>query len=161
MPHAEFAGLFRNLGLASVMVAATVLMHFWGLIVLLRLMNHTGHRLRAHESSAGQAMLLVLVVFGIFGLHTAEIWLYAALYLGLGALNAVEPALYYSTVSFVSLGFGDLTLPPTWRLLGAIEAANGVILIAWSAGFLHTVTTRLRALEHDWLKPKDDDRRGS
>jgi protein-S-isoprenylcysteine O-methyltransferase Ste14 len=158
MPQDEFADLFRNLGLASVMVAATVLMHFWGLIVLLRLLNHTGHRLRAHESSTGQAMLLVLVVFGIFALHTAEIWLYAALYLGLGTLGALEPALYFSTVTFVSLGYGDLTLPPAWRLLGAIEAANGVILIAWSAGFLHTVTTRLRALEHNWLKPRPEDR---
>ncbi|MDH4386962.1 MAG: ion channel [Caulobacter sp.] len=156
MSHVEVVGLFRNLGLATAMVALTVMMHFWGLIFLLRLMNHTGRRLRAQESSHGQALLLVLVVFGIFGLHTAEIWLYSALYLWLGALNAVEPALYYSTVSFVSLGYGDLTLPEKWRLLGAIEAANGVILVAWSAGFLHTVTTRLRALEHDWLKPHDE-----
>lgn len=148
-------GLAANLGLASLMVAVTVLAHFWGLILLLRLMSRTGRRLNAHKSPTGQAMLLVLVVFGIFALHTVEIWLYAVLYIALGQFAALEPALYFSTVTFVALGYGDLVLSSDWRLLGAIEAANGVILIAWSTAFLFAVTARLRALEHDWLKPRD------
>ena len=97
---------------------------------------------------------MLLVVFGIFGLHTLEIWLYAVLYLALGALPSIEPALYFSTVTFVAVGYGDLVLPTTWRMLSAIEAANGVILIAWSTAFLFSVTGRLRLLEHNWLEPK-------
>jgi hypothetical protein len=50
------------------------------------------------------------------------------------------------------VGYGDLTLSSAWRLLGAIEAANGLILIAWSTAFLMGVTARLRLLEHDWLE---------
>jgi hypothetical protein len=147
--------LIANLGLATVMVTLTVLLHFWGLILLIRLMGHTGQRLNARESRMGQAGLLVVVVFGIFALHTVEIWLYALAYLMLAQFHALEPALYFSTVTFVTLGYGDLLLNREWRLLGAIEAANGVILIAWSTAFLFNVTARLRALEHDWLKPKE------
>jgi hypothetical protein len=147
-------GLLQNLAFATAMVGVTVLIHFWGLILLLRIMGHTGHRLRADKSHTGQAMLVVLVVFGIFALHTVQIWLYAMLYLVLGALPSLEPALYFSTVTFVAVGYGDVVLPVTWRMLSAIEAANGVILIAWSTAFLFSVTGRLRLLEHNWLEPR-------
>ena len=151
---ATHLGLLKNLALATGMVGITVLIHFWGLILLLRIMDRTGPRLRADKSPLGQAGLLLVVVFGIFGLHTLEIWLYAVVYLGLGALPALEPALYFSTVTFVALGYGDIVLGSQWRMISAIEAANGVILIAWSTAFLFSVTARLRALEHTWLDPK-------
>lgn len=147
--------LLLNLALASAMVAVTVLIHFWGLIVLVRLMGHTGRRLRANDNAIGQAALLVFVVFGLIGLHTIEIWLYAIVYLELDALPTLESAVYFSTVTFVALGYGDVVLGKAWRLVSAIEAANGVILVAWSTAFLVAVTARLRALEHDWLKPRD------
>lgn len=150
----DHLGLLKNLLLATGMVGMTVLIHFWGLILLLRIMGHTGPRLRADRSHTGQAALVLIVVFGIFGLHTLEIWLYAVLYLALGALPTLEPALYFSTVTFVALGYGDVVLPTTWRLLSAIEAANGVILLAWSTAFLLSVTGRLRLLEHTWLEPR-------
>lgn len=136
------------------MVGVTVLIHFWGLILLLRIMGHTGSRLRADKSRLGQAALVVMVVFGIFALHTLQIWLYAMLYIWLGALPSLEPALYFSTVTFVAVGYGDVVLPRAWRMLSAIEAANGVILIAWSTAFLFSVTGRLRLLEHNWLEPE-------
>lgn len=151
----DLSSLLQNLGLATVMMAITVLVHFWGLVVLVRLMGHTGRRLRAHENTIGQAALLMFVVFGLIGLHTVEIWLYAIVYMELGALPTLESALYFSTVTFVTVGYGDIVLGPAWRLLSAIEAANGVILVAWSTAFLIAVTARLRALEHDWLKPRD------
>lgn len=147
-------GLLQNLALATGMVGVTVLIHFWGLILLLRIMGHTGSRLQADRSHVGQAAMVVMVVFGIFGLHTVQIWLYAVLYMWLGALPSLEPALYFSTVTFVAVGYGDVVLPTTWRMLSAIEAANGVILIAWSTAFLFSVTGRLRLLEHNWLEPR-------
>ena len=143
--------MFANLALATVMVGATVLIHFWGLIGLTWLMSHHGARLRPRESQVGGASLLLLVVFGLFALHTVEIWAYAALYEGLGETKGFEDALYFSTVTFSSLGYGDIVLSPHWRLLSAIEAANGVILFAWSTTFLFGVTNRLKVLEHTWL----------
>ncbi len=151
----EMIHLVQNLVVASIMVAVTVLIHFWGFILLTHLMRRGGRRLRPQESRTGQATLILLVVFGIFGLHTIEIWLYASLYLVLGEARFLEEALYFSTVTFASLGFGDIVLSPRWRLLSAIEAANGVILFAWSTTFLLGVNTRLRLLEHDWMERKD------
>lgn len=133
-------------------VAATVLIHFWGLVGLTRVMGRHGARLRPKESRTGSTLLLLFVVFGIFAVHTVEIWLYAALYLLLGETRGFEEALYFSTVTFSSIGYGDVVLSPRWRLLSSIEGANGVILFAWSTTFLFGVTARLKLLEHDWLE---------
>jgi voltage-gated potassium channel Kch len=143
--------MLANLALATMMVATTVLFHFWGLLGLTNVMGQHGARLRPRESKAGSAILLLLVVFGVFALHTAEIWLYAIVYTILGETRGFEEALYFSTATFASLGYGDIVLSEKWRLLSAIEGANGVILFAWSTTFLLGVTSRLKLLEHEWL----------
>lgn len=147
--------LALNLAAAALMVAVTTLTHFFGLLILSRLMSRAHVRLRTHETSWRQAGMILLVVFGVFALHTVQVWSYAALYRLLGEFQTFEQALYFSTVSFSTLGFGDLTLGVNWRVLGAIEAVNGLVLIAWSTAFLMSVTTRLRVLEHQWLEAKD------
>jgi hypothetical protein len=147
--------MIENLILACLMVGATVTIHFIGLLLLLRLLRSRGRQFRAHESILGQGGLILFVVFAIFAIHTLEIWLYGAVYLIIGATPDFESALYFSTVTFASLGYGDIVLDRQWRLFGAIEAANGVILFAWSTAFLLSVMARLRTLEHDWLEKQD------
>ncbi len=152
MPLPAIWSLADNLAMAIVMVALTVLMHFVGFIGLTRLMRHGKARFGHHETMARQAMIILVVIFGIFALHTVEIWSYAALYCALGEGRTFERALYFSTVTFSSIGYGDVVLSPKWRVLSAIEGANGVILFAWSTSFLITVTSRLRLLEQSWLE---------
>jgi hypothetical protein len=144
--------LLANLALASVMVAVTVLVHLWGLLLLIRLVSGGGAHFRAQESKWKAALIVLLAVFGVFAVHTIEIWLYAVLYIALGETPGFEEALYFSTTTFSSLGLGDVVLSPRWRILSAIEGANGVILFAWSTAFLMTLTGQLRLLEHDWFK---------
>ena len=35
--------------------------------------------------------------------------------------------MYFSLVSFTTLGFGDVLFPPEWRLLSGMAAANGLL----------------------------------
>lgn len=142
--------LLGNLGVAAIMVVATVIIHFLGLMVLIRMLDHQGRRVDHWHKIARHSVLLVVAVLGIVLLHSMEIWAYAALYLALGVFSGLEPALYFSTVSFTSLGYGDIVLGPDWRILGAIEAANGLILFGWSTAFLLSMMGKLRALEHEW-----------
>jgi len=151
----ETSILFSNLGLATVLAVITVLVHFWGLLFLTHVMHLGRHRLRPHESRLHQAFALLIVVLGIFGLHTIEIWIYAVTYLLLGEFASFEAALYFATSAFTTVGFGDLVVSPRWRVLSAIESANGWILFAWSTAFLLTVTTRMKLLDHEWLDPNE------
>ena len=100
--------------------------------------------------------LLLAATIGIFAIHTTEIWLFAALYLRLQAFSDFEQALYFSTVSYASIGYGDVLMPKDWRILGAIEGAARIIMLGWSTAFLVSLLTQLKLLGHDWLAPRDD-----
>ena len=153
--------MLENLLLATLMVCVTVSIHFFGLLILMGVLRSRGYRFRAYESIVGQGALILLIVLGIFAIHTSEIWLYAFVYKAIGAVAEFSTALYFSTVNFASLGYGDIVLGEQWRLFGAIEAANGVILFAWSTTFLLSVTSRLRTLEHDWLERREEGTTGA
>lgn len=148
----ETLSLLNNLGLGTLMCVLTVLTHFWGLVMLTYLMGLSRHHLRPHEGRVRQALVLLLVILGLFALHTIEIWGYALAYYLLDEFGSFEAALYFSTSAFTTVGFGDLVMTPQWRMLSAIESANGWILFGWSTAFMLTVTTRLKLLEHEWLE---------
>ena len=147
--------MIGNLALATLMVGLTVIIHFAGLLGLMWMLRARGHRFRAHESAVGQGAAIVFVVLGLVAILTIEIWLYGMVYFSLGALPDFESALYFSTTSFTTIGYGDVVLEKNWRLFGAVEGANGLLLFGWSTAFLIAVTARMRILEHDWLERPD------
>lgn len=138
-----------QLFLATTMSLATVAIHLIGLAFLVRILR-SHHRLVRPLKCAPVAVLLTATVT-IFAIHTAEIWLYALLYMWLGAINSFEVALYFSTSTYSSVGYGDIILDEEWRILGAIEGATGLIMIGWSTAFLVSLLGQLKLLTHDWL----------
>ena len=134
---------------ASGMVALTILIHLGGLSALVWMMRRHTVTALTPRARLRQAMTLVGAAFGLFALHSVEIWAYASLYVLLGALHGFQDALYFSTATYTTVGYGDLTLGRDWRILGAIEGANGVILLGWSTAFFVSVVARIRALEHE------------
>ncbi len=79
---------------------------------------------------------LSVFVMWLFLAMVIEVWAWAILYLALGAFESVEAALYFSTVTFTTLGFGDITLGEEWRLLSSFEAANGLLMFGWSTALV-------------------------
>jgi voltage-gated potassium channel len=143
--------LILQLVLATVSVIATVLVHLAGLAGLLVLLRMHRRRFTSGRGLFDQAAILVGAAFGLFALHAAEIWGYAVLYRLLGAFTTFEQSLYFSTATYSTVGYGDLVLPMDWRILGAVEGVNGLILLGWSTAFFVSVVNRIRILEHDWL----------
>src|SRR5436305_9614801 len=139
-----------QLTLATIMVIVTVLVHLLGLAMLTRLLR--SHRRLIEAVRILPITTLLTASLGIFVIHTVEIWLYAALYLALGAFHAFEVALYFSTVTYASIGYGDVLPPHAWRIFAAIEGATGIIMLGWSVAFLVSLLTRLKLFNHDWLK---------
>jgi hypothetical protein len=75
-------------------------------------------------------------------LHLAEISAWAALYIWNGAIPDLASALYFSAVTYTTTGYGDIVLPPPWRIDGAMEALTGILMCGWSTGFFFTVVSR-------------------
>ena len=130
--------------LATAMVVLTVLIHGAGITALARgLRIETSDNTEHHHFSLKRAVVILIIVLALFTLHGIEIWLYAAVYLVIGAVDGLEAAVYYSTITYASIGFGDSEMARGWRLVGAIEGINGVILLGWSTAFFVTVVARL------------------
>jgi len=86
------------------------------------------HLLRYSTLSIWTLLITVSLVLFIGNLCQAAIW--AWLFLALGEYKDFVTALYFSLVNFTTLGYGDLVMSPERRILGALEAANGVLMLA-------------------------------
>ncbi|MCF8878759.1 potassium channel family protein [Hyphobacterium sp. SN044] len=151
MIESDAVQLMPPLAVATGMIAGTVVIHMIGLIVLMALLQSRSHNLKPMQNALRQGIFIVLVVLGLVVIHAVEIWLYALVYRALGEFPTLEAALYFSTSSFTTVGYGDVVLDERWRLVGAIEGFNGLLLIGWSTAFLVSVIGKLRAAELAWL----------
>lgn len=141
--------LALELAVGSVLAIATVVIHGVGLILLarfLRLEEREEHTSHLPPVSVRGAAVTLAIVLGLFVLHGAEIWLYAAAYEWLGAIDDFSTALYFSTITYAAIGYDAQPLDPRWRMVAGIEGINGLILLGWSTAFFVTVIGRIRRL---------------
>lgn len=137
----------------AALVVSAVLLHYEGLSWAGRLLKR---RFLHHRAK------IVVLIFAELGLHIAEIWLFAAGYAVLTrvlAYGAIVPApmlgviqsdptgllrladpdfldlVYFSAISFTTVGYGDLVPVGLVRFLSGSEALTGFVLITWSASF--------------------------
>lgn len=126
------------------LIALTTVIHYEAL----RLLNTWLRLLKIPNRSK-----LLVVIFATFIAHATEIFIYGLVlfvlikYVGVGSLSGLSPfslvnCLYFSAETYTSLGFGDLTPGGPVRLLGGVEALNGLLLIGWSASYLYIAMER-------------------
>lgn len=90
---------------------------------------------------ANTGVMIVAVLFVLF-VQTVNVWLWAMTFLLVGAIDGLEPALYFTLVAFTTVGFGDITLGPDWRLMSGLTAANGFLTFGWSAAYMVELVRR-------------------
>jgi hypothetical protein len=125
--------MLSTLLIACVLVAATVAMHAIGLAMLLRILR------RVHAlTTTGLwhiTRLLIGLTWYLILLHLAEISVWGLFYLWWGCLPDAEAALYFASVTYTTIGYGDLVLAKPWRVLAPIEGLTGILMCGLSAGF--------------------------
>jgi hypothetical protein len=138
-----------QLSLGAALVVVSAVMH----IVALDLINHRVRSVVALHATPLRTRiripLLIFATLATFLSHVAQIWIWALFYLGLGEFDRLEPALYFSTVVFTTLGFGDIVVSPDWRLMASCEAAAGLLLFGLSTAFLFEVLREILRRRRD------------
>jgi hypothetical protein len=76
--------------------------------------------------------------------HLIEITLWAIFYLVAGVMPDFATASYFSAVTYATIGYGDVVPPEGWRLLAAMEGLAGILMCAWSGGFIFAIVSRLQ-----------------
>jgi len=123
------------------LMALCVAIHAIGVMSALRKLDHTSTL--ANPRFWPMTWLLIQVAGWLVLLHLLEITIWALLYVRVGAMPDLHSALYFSSVTYTTTGYGDLVLPEGWRLLGGVEALTGILMCGWSAAFFFAIVSRL------------------
>jgi hypothetical protein len=75
--------------------------------------------------------------------HLIEISLWAGLFVICGEFPAFGTAYYHSAVNYTTLGYGDVIMTAAWRLLGPLEAADGMLMFGVSAAMIFALIQQL------------------
>ena len=140
--------LLTKFALSTVLIVICVAIHGTGLFALdkaLRIETSEERHSRISALSVRGVLFTFALVLGLIALHGIEIWAYAMLYLALGAIHGVETAIYYSTMSYSTVGYNDDLIAHGWKLLGAFESIAGMILLGWSTAFYFRFLGRIEA----------------
>lgn len=86
----------------------------------------------------------VVVISTALLVHLAEAGVFAAYYVLSGAITNWETGIYFSVVSYATVGYGDVLLPERWKLVGAAEGLVGALMVGWSVAVLVVFLQQLR-----------------
>ena len=131
-----------SLVVGSCVITASVFIQMLGVIELSNRVRDLAHHWRGISVHYRKMWLMVATVLGIFVIHALQIWVWAMTYWAIDALPDFHMSLYFSTVTFSTLGYGDVILSQQWRILGALEGIAGFIHIGWSTAYLISASTR-------------------
>lgn len=127
-----------------ILIVLTIVVHAVGTRQWLRFLVGRYAKSDGQFNPRAQLTILISTALVLISLHLVEILLWAITYVTVAPdeLGSLQTALYFSVVTFTSLGYGDITLSSEWRLLSGIEAINGILLIGWTTAFLFAVLQR-------------------
>jgi hypothetical protein len=79
---------------------------------------------------------LLLVMIATTLVNFVQILIWGTLFIYLGEFSEVYQAVYHSAVNFTSLGYGDVVMSARWKLIGPLEAVNGILMLAMTSAAL-------------------------
>ena len=137
--------MLQQIAFGSVLLLITTVIHASCTAAVLNVLRGTRASAWGNRSAATRVSLISAVVLVMFLAALLEAGTWAAVYLAVGAIHDLETALYFSTVTFTTLGYGDVTLDAGWRLLASFQAATGTIMFGWTTAIVMAVIRRMAA----------------
>jgi hypothetical protein len=144
--------LLIPVAVGSVAVICTILIHTLPLsatVSFVRREKRLGHLGVDFRKDMGVVLRIILYAFVA---HLIEVALWAALFVTCGEFSDFATAYYHSAVNYTSLGYGDIIMSPTWKLLGPLETVDGMLLFGVSTGMIFAVIQRLIGARYAELK---------
>ncbi len=129
--------------LGTLPLLATLFVHGAGMNVVqwgFRRHRRSQHPSRLRNSAYFAVTILIMVVT-----HLAEIALWTAALIGLGAIESLRDAYYYVAGTYTTLGYGEGTLPTQWRLMAPMIAISGLFAFGWTTSVLMNLVAQVNA----------------
>jgi hypothetical protein len=137
--------MIEQLLLALVLTGVTVMIHAIGTVHVVLPLSGVWSIIGESRKTPAAVMPLTRLVSALLLLHLVEMSVWAAVFAIVGVLPDFETALYFSLKSYTTVGYGDVLPPHSWRLVGPMEAAVGVLMLGWSTGVIVAALQRIYA----------------
>jgi hypothetical protein len=143
MPQIHRVAILIPLAVGAIAVLCTIFIHALALVATV---NFFRREQRLGNVGVGLWIDLAIVVLAMsfaFVAHLLEIAVWAWLFVICGEFRDFGIAYYHSAVNYTTLGYGDVIMTPSWRLLGPLEATDGALMFGVSTAMIFTVILRL------------------
>ncbi len=148
----DHVAVLRPLAFGIIVVLCTIMIHALALgatVTLVRREQRIGH---AGESFGSDLAIVVVAILIAFAAHLIEMAVWAGLFLICGEFATFGAAFDHSAVNYTTLGYGNVVMTPSWRLLGPLEAADGMLMFGVTTAMIFAVIQRLLRARHPDLR---------
>lgn len=137
-----FLPIIISLGILTL----TILVHGWGTIFLVQFLFKKHNKVEAAWSFVKAMRILCSSAIVLVVLHFLEIMIWAVFFLiipDVEHITTIEQAIYFSMITYTTVGYGDLVLTPFWRIMSGFEAMNGILLFGWSSALFFSIVQKI------------------
>lgn len=127
----------------SVILCICAILHVGMLALAISILERVDNALVKLTLAVRVALFTGVAFAVIVTSHTMQVWLWASTFLNWGAIDYFYDALYFSLVTYTTVGYGDITLPVTFRVYGAFAGVTGILCFGVSTAFLVALLGRL------------------
>jgi hypothetical protein len=135
--------LLTQISIGTILLGFSAVLHVLLVFASLPLLKQIGAWPIARSGLPKVVLLVGAMVTVLLVSHGLQIWLWATVWLGLGAFAELQEALYFSAVTYTTLGYGDIVLGPEIRLFSTFSAVCGLLSFGVSTAFLVGLVSRI------------------
>ena len=129
--------------LGTFLLSVCALVHVVVLAISIPVLPRAARMVRDSRQQLRNAVVLIFGVVAMVGAHTVQIWLWAASFSWSGAFADFADSFYFATVTYTTVGYGDLVLGEGLRIYAAFASITGLLTFGISTAFLFAIVTQL------------------
>lgn len=134
--------------MGSLLLLVCSAIHIVLLVSVIGFLGRMGGRPRRRSLPSHWMFPTTVAFAAVIVAHTIQVWLWAISFVALSVLDRFSDALYFSLVTYTTVGYGDVTVGPGTRLYAAMAAVTGLLNFGLSTAFLVGLFSRLLPDDH-------------
>lgn len=134
--------MFSNILIGILVIGVTVIIHALGTKVWVNFLAAKYHTDSDDTFRKQSVRILIYTALFLLSLNFLEAIIWGVTYYilpGITELATLEESVYFSLVTYTTLGYGDITIKSSNRILAGFEAMNGILLLGWSTTLMYSV----------------------
>lgn len=134
----------QQIMLGTSLLTASAIIHVAAVAFGVPFLANLSERMESHRWPRLRSLiLLVVAVYILVAAHTIQIWMWSVSFLMISGLPDLTTSFYFATVTYTTLGYGDIVLGPEARIVPTFCAVTGLLAFGISTAFLMGVLTRI------------------